>query len=300
MINKNGINAIKSILGEDFIDELAKSDVGAVINLKTQTGAIPEEMKIALQIVPRTVLSYLFANLKHRNIDEPFELILPFAENTIMFANKKGPDNYTGEIVQDGERITHFKNRPLPSIGLILLSTFELYDMDMLDEIKEAPNIQEPEYARIDQLQDMIDARLSMQHLIQDVVDRRISEREAINQIIKDRLNSHIMSVANPPEEDNVEQPKKSRLREFLENREKKLKEPVEIDKNEISCPDCGIALHKGEEKTIKLCVCYGNYANTEIKIKKKQDGKVTLKFPQSFEVDNIEMLLDALKGKGV
>jgi hypothetical protein len=297
MICKKDINIIKSILGDDFLDDLAKSDVGVVINLKTQTGVAPEEIRIALQIVPRAILSYLFANLKWRVEGEPFELDLPFAPGAKMMAEKKGPDSYSGEIIQEGTRLTHFKNRALPSVGLILLSTFELYDMALLDEIKEqVPKADEAD--KIDKLQDMIDQKLMMHRLVQDVVDRRMSEREAIDRVIKDRLHDHIVANSEPKEEESMEQAKKSRLREFLESREQRKQEPVELDKGEVNCPDCNTVLHKNEEKAIKLCICYGQFHNKEIKFKKSDDGKVNLKFPKSFDMDNIEMLLDALKNK--
>ncbi len=297
MISKKDIDIIESILGDDFLDELAKSEVGAIINTRSQTGVAPEEIKIALQIVPRAILSYLFAHLKWRVEGEPFELELPFAPGAKMMAEKKGPDSYTGEIIQDGARITHFKNRALPSVGLILLSTFELYDMALLDEIKEqAPR--EDETEKIDKLQDMIDQKLMMNRLIQDVVDRRISEREAIDKVIKDRLHDHIMASSESKEEESMEQAKKSRLREFLESREQRREEPVELDKGEVSCPDCDTVLHKNEEKAIKLCICYGQFHNKEIKFEKSDNGKINLKFPKSFDIDNIEMLLDALKNK--
>lgn len=298
MIDKKGIKTITSILGEDFLDNLAKSDIGAVINLRTQTGVSPEELRIALEIVPRTILSYLFSNLKWRATGDIIDLELPFAINALMHIEKKGPDSYSGEVIQDGERLTHFKHRALPSLGLILLSTFELYDMALLDEIKEPPQKEET-VNHIDKIQDMIDQKLLMNRLIEDVVDRRVSEREAIDRLIKERLNDHVIAQSEEKKEkEPMEETKKSRLREFLENREKRRQEAVELDKSEVKCPDCNTTLHKGEDKSIKLCICYGHHHNKEIKIKKSDNGKVQLKFPKSFDTDNVEMLLDALKNK--
>ena len=62
-----------------------------------------------------------------------------------------------------------------------------------------------------------------------------------------------------------------------------------------IECPDCGHALYKGGDK-INLCLCYGEFFNKNIKIQKKEDGIIKLKFPKTFGVENIEMLICALK----
>lgn len=298
MFGEKDAKIVSSILGDDFIEELAKSEIGGgLIKLNTQTALDPEEIRIALQVVPRTVLSYLFAHLKYRPVNDIIDLDLPFAINAKLHLNKKGPDNYSGEIIKDGKKCYEIKHRSIPGIGLILLTTFELYDLSLLDEIKQTLPKEEDDKA--EKLQDMIDSRLTMHRLVQDVVDKRLSEREAIDRLIKEKLHSHIMQVNTPQEEEEpMEQTKKSKLREFLESREKKRDESFEMDKSEISCPDCGTSLHKNQEKSIKLCICYGDHMNKEIKIQKQEDGKVKLKFPKSFDIDNIEMLLEAVKRK--
>lgn len=294
-MNTKDAKIIKSILGDDIFETLEKYEI-----YKPNTNSVvdPEEIKIALQIVPRSVLSYLFNNLKYKEIGEQTELDLPFALNAKLYINKQGTDNYKGEIVQDGKKLGEFQHRSLPSVGLILLTTFELYDMPLLDEIKESPENVEKER----KLQDIIDERLTFHKLIQDVVDKRISEREAINKLIHEKLNNHIQMInsdsINEKEDDLMENDdKKSKLKQFLESRERKRQETVELDKSEISCPDCGTQLYKGGD-SIKLCVCYGEFHNKNIKIEKKENGRFKFKFPKSFEIDNIEMILDAIKNK--
>jgi ribosomal protein L37AE/L43A len=293
------VKLVKSILGDDIFEELKKS---AIYKPETKTALQPEEIRVALEIVPRSVLSFLFANLKYRPVNDIIDIDLPWAFNAKLHVNKLGADNYSGEITQDGKRLYDFQHRSMPSIGLILLSVFELYDLDLLNEIKQKQKEEEkPVQDRLERLQDMIDERLAMHSLIKDVVDKRISEREAIGRLIKERLSDHIaetqLKAEEPKEQAPMEDNSKSKLRQFLENREKKRSEAVELDKSEdIKCPDCKTVIYKKETTEIVPCVCYGEHMAKPIKINKTEDGKVKIKFPKSFDIDNIEMLLDALK----
>lgn len=300
-MNFKDARIVKSILGEDIFQELKKS---AIYKPESKTALQPEEIRVALEIVPRSVLSFLFAHLKYRADNEIIDLDLPWALNAKIHINKLGADNYSGEITKDGKRLYEFQHRSLPSIGLILLSVFELYDLDMLNEIKEKP--EQPEVKdRVEKLQDLIDDRLMLHNLIRDVVDKRISEREAIGRLIKEKLSEHIASVEEKTEEPKeykpMENDKKSKLRQFLENIEKKRQEPVEMDKSEdIKCPDCKTTIHKKESMEIIPCICFGDHSRKPIKIIKKTDGKIQIKFPKNFEIENVEMLLSALKKQGI
>lgn len=281
------VKIVKSVLGEDIFESLEKFEI---YKPETATVVDPDEIRIALQIVPRTILSYLFANLEWKEVGENAELDLPFSPGCKLYITKKGADNYHGELAKEGKVLSKFQHRSLPSIGLILLTSLELYDMSQLDEIKQHKQDPESEH-KVDKLQDIIDERLMMHRMVQDVVDRRISQREAIDRMIKEKLNSHI--------EETMEDDKKTKLRQFLENRDKKRQESVEIDKNEVKCPDCDTTLWKSEDKNrIKLCICYGDHMNKDIKFTKSNNGKIKLNFPKKFDIENIEMLLDALKNK--
>ena len=294
-MNSKDQKTVKSILGEDVFEVLEKSQI---YKPNTKTAVDPEEIRVALEIVPRAVLGFLFANLKHRQIGETVELPLPFAPNASLLVNKHGPDNYKGEVIENGYRVSEFQSRSLPSIGLILLTQFELYDMALIDKVDKQPRDSE----KTEKLQDVIDERLSLHRLVHDVVERKLSEREAINKLIRERLHNHITLVNTPKQEEIKEvdesMEKKSKLKQFLENREKRKEEHIEIDKSEIKCPDCTSTLHKKENDYIKLCVCFGEHMGNKIKIKKSENKKVKLKFPKSFNIDNIEMLLDSLKNK--
>lgn len=337
-MNKNKyVKIAKDILGEDIFEVLEKAEVGSgIFKQSTKTALDPEEIKIALQIVPRAVLSFLIAHLKPLEVGGTIDLELPFCDGQ-LHVNKLTHDVYGGYIVSKGQRQAEFQYRSLPSIGLILLSTFELYDMADIGNIRH--EVKEEKEDKYQKLQDIIDERLKLKALIQSVVDQRISEREAIEKLIADKLAEQFESLQNQIEEvededeeedvdveeiededvegeplqseeelsveivddsgNSIEESKyskKSKLKDFLENRERKRQQKVELDKNEkINCPDCGINLYKGE-KNFKLCICFGEHHNKEIKFKKFENGKIKFKFPKSFDIDNIEMLLDAIK----
>jgi len=289
------INIIKSILGDDIFEALEKNE-GGVFKENTKTVTNTEDIKIALQIVPRAVLSWLFSNLKWRDVGDVIDLEIPFANGKLQ-CTKLSPDNYSGEIISEGGRAARFKYRSLPSIGLVLMSTFELYDIAQLDVVQG--NQTEEHEDRSGKLQDIIDERLRMHSLINSVVDKRITEREAIDQLIRSRLNQSIVDANKEENEEEapMEHSKKSRLREFMDNRKKKAKESIELDKSEeISCPDCSSKLYKSEGKYIKLCICFGDHMGKEIKISKSENGRVNLKIPKELELGNIEMLRDIIK----
>ena len=310
-MNKH-VQIVKSILGEDIFEDLEKIEM---FKPDTNSTLDPAEIKIALQIVPRAVLGFLIANLKPLNVGGNLDLPLPFA-NATLHVNKISHDVYTGDVIKEGKRVTEFKYRSLPGIGLILMSTFELYDVADLDKLRA----DKPEESGIDKIQKIIDERLRLNALVRNVVDQRISERDAIQQLINERLSEEVEYEDEDEEDEYVEEPlhseeedsvevledskedvmdsnaKKSKLKEFLDSREKKRQEKVELDKSEqIECPDCKTNLYKGENH-FKLCICYGQFHNKEIKIKKAEDGRFNFKFPKSFDTDNVEMLLEAIK----
>lgn len=294
-MKQKDVKIVKSILGQDIFEELKKS---AIYKPETKTALQPEEIRVALEIVPRAVLSFLFANLKFMNANAPLDLDIPWAANAKLHVNKLGADNYSGDITQDGKKLYEFHHRSLPSIGLVLLSVFELYDMKDLEKLKaEVPK--EETQDKLDKLQSLIDERLAMHSLIKDVVDKRISEREAIHKLIQEKLHSHFQATqeSEQPKEEKPMEEKKSKLRQFLDNLEKKRQESVEMDKSEdIKCPDCKSTILKKESDEIVPCICYGEHMAKPIKITKTENGKVKIKFPKNFDIDNVEMLLEALK----
>jgi len=295
-MKKKELNLIKSLLGEDILEALQKSEItGGLVKLNTNTVTDPNEIKIALQIVPRSILTYLFMNLKDMAVGGTARLALPFAEGTFLNVNKLSPDNYSGELHQNGKRLAEFKYRSLPGVGLVLMSSLELYDIKQLNTIESSDYNCE----KAQKLQNIIDERIQLYNIIQSVVDKKMMERDALKELIRQRLTRELFSPPVQPKEEAPASPiaqKKTKLGEFLEgvHREQGI---FELDKSEIHCPDCNAPLYKGGDK-ISLCICYGEFFTKNISIMKKEGKTVKIKFPRQFGSDNIEMLMEALKGK--
>jgi hypothetical protein len=323
------VSIAKKILGDDIFEELKKSEIGSgIFKLSTKTTVDPEELKIALQIVPRAILSMLIHNLKPMEIGGAKEIPVFFQKEAVIRINKKASDVYSGDIISEGKILTEFKHRSLPGVGLVLMSTFELYEMADVKQIAE--DRESEEQPKVSKLYDIIDDRIKLHCLIKDVVDHRISEREAIQKLINERINESVEEANQEPEDtedsdseiieeekstdageinemqmneeenegeiEDMKKNKKNKLKEFLEQKEKEKHEIVELDKNEnISCPDCGFELFKGEDH-FNLCICYGENFNKKIEIKKSSGNKYKFNFPKSFDIENIKMLRDAIK----
>lgn len=298
---------IKKVIGIDTAEILNKAEI---YKPDTKTVLDPEEIKVALQIVPRIVLNFLISNLKHLKSGDIKELDLnPIAPGRVHI-NKLSADVYSGTIYSmEHKRLCDFNYRSLPSIGLMIMSAFELYDIKDLEQ--EAPRTSS---VNEDRVQDIISERLRLMRLVHEVIDNKISEREAVRSLINKKIYEMAI-VQNQPEpaqkalEINLEEKpkteeslpelkklKKSKLKEFLDKKQEKRKKIFSVEKSvEISCEDCGSTLYKGEEN-LTLCVCYGEHMNNKILIKKSDSNNVSLEFPESFDADNIEMLLDSIR----
>lgn len=271
----------KKILGEDIFEQIRKSDVGHIYKPRSGSGVAIDEIRMSLQIVPRAILSYLTSHLKDMKDGETKEMELPFVDAKLT-VNKISDDVYHGEFYSNGRVVSEFKHRTIPAIGVIMMTTFELYD------VKEIPNqqgiISEDVVCR---LQKIIDERLYLRNLIQSVVREEISQKEAIERYINQKVSS-VFKVEDEEVKSSNEDDKKSKLRDFLER-----KKEVVLDKASLECPDCGNVIHKKEELEIKPCICFG--VETSIKLKKKEKDTYVFKFPKSFDEDNRNMLLEII-----
>ena len=92
---------------------------------------------------------------------------------------------------------------------------------------------------------------------------------------------------------------KGSPLNEFLEGRKRKLHKKeyqISLSKNDqVSCPDCGQSIFKNE--AYSGCVCMGENMDSKVYITKSEDG-VKVRFGKGWDPENIEMLLEVLRGK--
>jgi hypothetical protein len=331
----NNKNFLKKFLGEDFESDILKSEVGAILKPDANMTVLPHEMYVSLQIVPRTIISMLVQHLKPLKAGQTADIPWPSDSGAMhnIHINKISSDLYSGQITGEGKVLAKFGYRSLPAVGLVIMSTYELYDKETNKQDLQNPEI------NYDKVQKIIDERIRMQALVEDVVNRKMSERDAIQQLIMQKINDYLRSsenikqsspseqVAKPvtdlkesemetteeesdePEVDeidvdkevmeeaeNTKESKKHKLKEFLDKKVKKA-ESISFVKKEISCPYCATKIYKGGD-SIDLCICYGEHYGDSIKIKKNKNNEHTFKYPKKFSIDNATMLLGTLKKK--
>lgn len=286
---------LKKNLGEDFFESLSKVELWKP---GTRTTIDHEEIKTALQIVPRTLMAILIRELGPMKIGETKELHLPVPSvPAMMRVTKHERDVYSGDIEQDNKKLVDFKYRSLPGVGLVILSAFELYDVE---EKHEAPK-ELHEDANI-KIQKLIDDRLALHDLIGRVVDNKIQQKDAVNALILRKLTEELSKekeVAKPVEVlSRSEAPAKKKgspLKDFL-NRKSPKEFSVHMAKGEsVNCPDCDKNIFDG--KLFSGCICLGDDMQRKVFIKKTEDG-IKVRFSKGWDNDNIEMLLDVLRRK--
>lgn len=180
-------------LGEDFYESLSKTELWKP---GTRTVIDPQEIRIALKIVPRVVLSLLQHELIPMQLGETKELDLHFAPNALVRVTKHERDVYSGEIEQDNKRIVDFKHRSLPGVGLVIMSTFELYDMNELKgDHKDLRGDADQK------VQKMIDERLAMHRLVEEVVEGKLRQRDAVNTLLLAKLTEALESQKKTAED---------------------------------------------------------------------------------------------------
>ena len=192
---------LKNILDNEFLETLAKS--ADLYKIGSNSVLDPEEIRIGLKVVPRAVMSMLISELSEMEINSHKEIQLPFGKDAYLSASKNAADDYTGAVYDNNKMVYDFKNRSIPGLGIILLSTFELYDMDNLS----AP--QKDDSA--DKIQKLIDERMTLHSLVSKVVEDKMSQREALHKLIMGKLGEALK----------VEEKKNSDIAEIREINEK-------------------------------------------------------------------------------
>lgn len=306
-MKKNAEIFLSKALGDDFLESLgtslSKSDV---YKQGTRTVTDTNDLFQGLQIVPRALLSLLIRELSPMQIGDTKEIKIPGKEDTTVITTKHERDSYSGQVLQNNVKINDFLHRSVPGLGLVLMTMLELYDMDNLIEPISAPAIDESEINRI------IDERLNLHSLVNKVVDGKMMQRDAVQHLLMSKLNElsqehkkiseEHKEMVKPKEESKpiVIQlaPKKTRpLSDFVENRKKKLNKKefsIEMKKGEsFDCPDCGNLIFN--ESGFSSCICFGDVG--KVYLKKSEDG-FKVSFSKSWDADNIEMLLEVLRGK--
>jgi DNA-directed RNA polymerase subunit RPC12/RpoP len=88
------------------------------------------------------------------------------------------------------------------------------------------------------------------------------------------------------------------KLKKFIEKKAKKASREFQISLNKtetVKCDDCKKEIFvKG---AFSGCICLGADWNNKIFIKKNETG-FTIKFPRSWDIENIQMLLETLRNK--
>lgn len=308
---------LKKALGEDFFQSLEKFELW---KQGTKTVIDHEEIKTALKIVPRTLMSFLISHLQPMKIGDTKEIRIPLEHGQpLLRVTKHEKDVYSGEIEDSvGEsaekKVAEFKYRSIPGVGLVVMSAFELYSVEDLDK---APQ-HEIADGTLEMVQKLIDERLALHDLIGKVVDKRLAERDAVQQLVLAKLSDKISEdrpkdrpkelesaiekdrpKESAPEMKKSEKQKGSPLKGFLENRSNKLKKKeysIELVKGEnVSCPDCGQNIFDG--KAFSGCVCFGDDMDKKVYLAKSENG-FKVRFGKGWDEENIEMLLEVLRRK--
>ncbi len=311
--------SLNSILDDEFVKTLAKS--ADLYKIGSNTILDPEEIRIGLKVVPRAVMAMLISELSPMEINSHKDIQLPFGKVAYLAVNKNAADDYTGSLYSDNKLIYSFRNRSIPGLGIILLSSFELYDLEELSGQKSGHDVQIAD--DVDKkVQKLIDERMELHSLVGRVVEDKMAQREAIHKLMMNKLDHMLKdfaeskiatkSVAIPPiatapvaplevkASDMIKKEesksKGSPLKGFLERKKKSPPKQyhVEMAKSEtVDCDSCGKTIFGSGE--FSGCLCFGQDQNRKIWIKKNDDG-IQLKFSRGWDPDNIALLLETLR----
>jgi hypothetical protein len=188
---------LNKTVGDDFLESLVKFDL-----YKPGTRSVVDhnEVGTALQIVPRVILSFLIQNLSSMASGENRKLSLPCGEQAELDVTKHERDVYSGSVLEKNKIVIDFKYRTIPGIGLILLSTFELYDVSTLTT--EAQEQVKPDIAS--QVEKLIEERMALHSMIHAVVDKKMSERDAVKELVLARLTDKLKGTESELERERM------------------------------------------------------------------------------------------------
>lgn len=291
-MSNNGNHFLKKALGEDIFESLSKAELWKP---GTKTVVDPEEIATALHIVPRTVMAMLIRDLAPMAIGDHKDIDLPFGKISKLKVDKHERDVYSGHIEEENKVLVDFKYRSLPGIGLVIMSAFELYDVQ---ELVSQPDPEQPDIEQ--KIQKIIEERLHLHDLIAKVVDKKLVQKEAVQQLILAKLTEAIHQPEPAPmeivkQEAPIEAKKKgSPLKSFLEAKKKKREFPIEMTKGEnVHCPACNKNIFDGA--IFSGCICLGDDRDRKVFIKKTADG-IKVRFGKGWDPENIEMLVEMLR----
>lgn len=173
------------VLGDDFFEVLSKTEL---YKPNANIAIDLEDIRIGLKVVPRVVMSMLIHELSPMKIGEAKTVNLHLGNNATMNVNKHDTDTYSGSIVDEGKILVSFKFRPLPGVGLVIMSAFELYEVE--DIKKEKPQHFVPE-ADLN-IQKLIDERMALHHLVHSVVEQKMAHKDAMHQLFMAKITEEL------------------------------------------------------------------------------------------------------------
>ena len=94
---------LKNLLGQDFLETLEKTEL---YKPGTRTTVDPEEIRIAMKVVPKAIMALLVKELIPMSIGEYKEFSIFVGNNAILKANKTEKDCYNGEIIENNKKRT--------------------------------------------------------------------------------------------------------------------------------------------------------------------------------------------------
>jgi len=284
----------KSILGDDIFEAIRKFEI---YKPNTNTALDPRELEIAMQVVPRAVLSYVARCVAGMKPGDVRECDIPFGASVLgtkvnWTINKHGADDYNGEIREDNKVKYDFKHRSIPGMAMLLMTSFEIYDFNDLEPAQE---VSAPAFDTC-KMQELIDERLKIYDLINSVVSNRMEIREARERFITEKLNTIISQLeVQRAMEDSAKNKKELKLRRFLEAKKEPKEFEISFEKSEKAiCGDCGASLFDTTGWK-SGCLCSGDDRNKKVWLRKTENG-VKLKFSKGWEYENITMLLESIK----
>jgi hypothetical protein len=300
-MSKKAVQFLKKALGEDLLEALQKTEL-----YKPDTRSVTslEDIHLGLKLVPRTIMAMLVRELIPMQVSEHKDLYLPHSTEARIHIQKLGPDVYSGEMFEGVKKVGEFSHRPIPGVALVIMSNYELYDVE---QEAQAPVIDHKEQ----EIQKIIEERLNLYELVNRVVDRKMERKDAIHALmlakITDALNQPVMPpppVIQPApivQEPAIEvlPEKKLPLKEFLDSRKMKLGKNeffFAMEKSDkVHCDDCGKEIFNSSG--FSGCICYGENMKSKVSIKKSEHG-LKISFGRGWDPENIEMLLELLRGR--
>lgn len=287
---------LQKALGIDYLDSFSKSELWKPA---TRSTLDLEEISVALQIAPRVIMSLLIRELAGMQIGDHRDIPLPVGKNVLLRVNKHERDCFSGDVEEENKVIVDFKFRSLPGIALVIMSAFELYDVEKL---ADAPATIDDQSEKI---QKLVDERLALHSLIGQVVDKKIVEKDAIQQLILAKITTELEHAKSKIKEEpavselfmpEVKIKKELPLKNFLKNRLNKNEFTIQMAKGEsVDCSDCGKSIFTNH--IYSGCICMGQDMNSKIFIKKSENG-IKVRFSKGWDKENIQMLLEMLRSK--